>query len=46
MFTETCFSKTDTIVVVHFFGQTADISWVQSLCSKNDVILIEDAALS
>lgn len=38
--------KPDVIVVVHFFGKVADMSWVQSFCSENDVILIEDAAHS
>ncbi len=39
-------SKTKAILVVHLFGQPADIAKLQQLCDKYGLILIEDAAQS
>jgi len=36
--------NTKAIIAVHLFGHPADISGLQSLCKKHDLVLIEDCA--
>ena len=38
--------KTKAILVVHLFGQPADVVGLQALCDKHNLVLIEDAAQS
>ena len=37
-------SKTKAICAVHLFGQSADLQTIKSICSKNNLYLIEDNA--
>jgi len=36
--------KTKAVIAVHLYGQTADIKKIKSICKKNKIKLIEDAA--
>jgi UDP-2-acetamido-2-deoxy-ribo-hexuluronate aminotransferase len=37
-------TKTKAIIAVHLFGQTLDISAIETIAKKNNIFLIEDAA--
>jgi len=36
--------KTRAVMAVHLYGQTADMTTIQSICQKHDLKLLEDAA--
>jgi dTDP-4-amino-4,6-dideoxygalactose transaminase len=37
-------SRTRVVMPVHLYGQLADIAPIRTLCAKNDLLLLEDAA--
>lgn len=37
-------TRTRVVMVVHLYGQLADIEGIRNLCARNDLLLLEDAA--